>query len=163
MLPAFTYDSIVICYVLPVLSMTSCFHTLVTAASPHHMQRMYPSAACATSCAMPTVDESNHSPVGKLHLHCSATFFLYVRPTLCCLIPPTKNCSIPLGIPPIVKSHPLVHMTHHPKRHISVHTFNFYCYQVCLYRISYTYCSISMQSAMNAQHATLAMLNFPTD
>jgi len=55
---------------------------------PHPLtQRMDSSAACASSCAMPTVDETNHSAAGMLHPHCTATFFLYFRPTLCCLIP----------------------------------------------------------------------------
>jgi len=28
-------------------------------------------ALCASSCAVPTTDESNHSAVGALHLHCA--------------------------------------------------------------------------------------------
>jgi len=39
---------------------------------------MHSSASRATSCAMLTADESNHSAVGTLHLHHSATCILYV-------------------------------------------------------------------------------------
>jgi len=41
-------------------------------------QRMDSPAACA-SCALPTWDESNHSPADTLHRHRSATFSLYFR------------------------------------------------------------------------------------
>jgi len=46
---------------------------------------------------MPTADVFNHSAVGMLHLHHSATCFLYV--TLCCPIPPLeKNLPLPIGV-----------------------------------------------------------------
>jgi len=35
--------------------------------------------------------QSNHSAMGTLHPYHSATFFLYVRPTLCCVIPCSKE------------------------------------------------------------------------
>jgi len=40
---------------------------LGTAAPPPITQSMDSSAACATSCAIPTADESNHSDMGMLH------------------------------------------------------------------------------------------------
>jgi len=43
-----------------------------------------------------------------------------------------------LGSHPTVKNHPPVHSTHHRKWHIGVHTFNYYCYYACLYKINYT-------------------------
>jgi len=47
-------------------------------------------ASCATSCAMPTTEESNHSAVGMLHPHHRAPCILYV--TLHCpIIPSQKN------------------------------------------------------------------------
>jgi len=52
-------------------------------------QRMDSSAVCATSCAMPTADEDNHSAAGMLHPHCSAAFSRYV--TLHHLMSP-QNC-----------------------------------------------------------------------
>jgi len=95
------------------------------AMSPPLWQRMVDSsAACATSCAMPTTDKSNHSATGKLHPHHSATFFLYV--TLCSPVPPPseKNCLFPLGDPnSTIKSHPLAHPTT-PNDIISIHTVN---------------------------------------
>jgi len=70
------------------------------AASLPIIQRMDSSAPCATSCAIPTVDESNHSAAGSLHPHYSATFFLFIRPTLRCPIPLTKKIGLSLwGIP----------------------------------------------------------------
>ena len=36
-------------------------------------QRMDSPASCATSCAMPTTDESNHSAAGTTHPQCSAS------------------------------------------------------------------------------------------
>ena len=49
-------------------------------------------ASCATSCVIPTADECNHSAMGTLHPHHSATCILYVTLlTLCCPIPPKKE------------------------------------------------------------------------
>jgi len=72
--------------------------------SPPLIHRMESSAACVTSCAMTTADESNHSAAGMLHPHCSATFVLYV--TLHCPISSHINCPFPLGILTLtIKSH----------------------------------------------------------
>jgi len=57
-------------------------------------QRMDTPASCATSCVIPTADESNHSSMGTLHPHHSATAtcILYVTLlTMCCPIPPEKE------------------------------------------------------------------------
>jgi len=63
-----------------------------------------------------TADKTNHWAVGTLHLHCSATCFLYV--TLHCPFPPRKNCPFHWGyLLPLEKNHPPVHQTHHPERH----------------------------------------------
>jgi len=96
------------------------------AASPPLTTENGLAAACATSCAMPTADKSNHSAVGMLHAHRSATCFLYV--TLRCPIPlssqklsflvgsyppkPEKSSSDPPDPPP-------------QKTYIGVHTLNF--------------------------------------
>jgi len=80
--------------ILPVSWITSCFHIMDF--MERHVQRMDSSAACVTSCAMPTVDESNHSSAGMLHSHRSATFYLN-RPTLRCPIPPKRNLPLPVG------------------------------------------------------------------
>jgi len=83
-------------------------------------QRIDLPASYATSCAKSTANDSNHSAVGTLHPHCSASFSLYI--TLCGPIrPSSKNApppKMPLhvgGFPPYQKKHPLAHRTHHPK------------------------------------------------
>jgi len=62
----------------------NCKSHLGRALSPPSRQRMDSPTVCA-SCAVPTAYESNHSAMGTLHPHHSATFSLYI--TLCCPIP----------------------------------------------------------------------------
>ena len=101
---------------------------------PHHRplcrewtHLLHSSAACATGCTMPTVDESSHSATSTLHLHHSATFFLYVRPTMHCPFPfPLKNLQLPIGDPHL----PLKKVIHHPNDIIIIHTLN-YCDYFC--------------------------------
>jgi len=92
--------------------------------------RMHSSAVCA-SCAVSTADESSHLAMGTLHPYHSATFFLYIRPTLQCLIPPHKNKFAPFRwrIPtPPLKSRPPAHLTHRPKWHnCSTCCCNYFC------------------------------------
>jgi len=52
---------------------------LGTAASPPLTQRMDSSAACPTSCAMPTADKSNHSGAGTILLMYDWTNLPYVN------------------------------------------------------------------------------------
>jgi len=63
------------------------FVTRLTSPPQSHLgrTRRYPSrqrldllASCATSCVIPTADESNHSATGTLHPHGNATCVLYV-------------------------------------------------------------------------------------
>jgi len=83
---------------------------------PPLMQRMDSSAAFATSCAMPTGDESNHSATDMLHPHCSATSS-YTLDLHC--VSPKQDLPLPTGrYPPhCLKSHSPAHLTHHPKQH----------------------------------------------
>jgi len=59
------------------------------------LQKMDLPTFCATSCAIPTADESNHSATGTVYPHRIATCVLYVR--LRCPIPPPKKeiCPFP--------------------------------------------------------------------
>jgi len=55
-------------------------------------QRMDSHISCATSCAMPTADESNQPWVR--YIHTAVPYASYVKLTLCCLIslsPPKKR------------------------------------------------------------------------
>ena len=71
---------------------------VICEAWPPLTQIMDSPTSFATSFAMPTAYESNHSGAGTLHPHRSATFFLYV--TLRGPIPPQKiSCPFLLGIP----------------------------------------------------------------
>jgi len=69
--------------------------------------------------------ESSHSAVGILHPHCSATFFLYSRPTLCCRCPihPPQNLPLPIwGSHPPLKKSSTSPPDPPPKLHIGIHT-----------------------------------------
>ena len=88
------------------------------AASPPLTQRMDSPASCATSCAMPIADKSNHSAAGTLHPHRSATCFLHV--TLCCRLPTPspKKLPLPIGATHLLgKKSSLDPPNHHPKQH----------------------------------------------
>jgi len=80
-----------------------------------------------------------------LHPYHSATFFLYVRPTLHCLIPPPKT-NLPLPIegshPHTIKSHPPAPWPTIPNDIIGIHTLN-YCNYFC--RINWSdWCMVSL-------------------
>ena len=96
------------------------------------LQRMDSPASFATSFAMPTADESNHSGAGTLHPHCSATFFLYV--TLHCPIPPPSNLTLLVrDTHPHRENHPPSHGPTTPISIIGTHTLNFYCYYTVIH------------------------------
>jgi len=63
----------------------SCQKSFGKSATLPSRQRMDSPASCATNCAVPSAEESNHSSVGTLHPHRSATCVLYARLTLSCL------------------------------------------------------------------------------
>jgi len=54
---------------------------------------MHLPASCATSCTMPTADESNHKAVSMLHPYRSTACVVYA--TLHCLIPPPPKKHFP--------------------------------------------------------------------
>jgi len=90
------------------------------ATSPLVMQRMDSSAACATSCSVPTVGESSHSAAGTLHPHRSATFFLNVSPTCVVRFPSPKKRNLHLPIRRFQlhqKKYPPSSPTHNSKQH----------------------------------------------
>jgi len=104
-------------------------------------QRMHSSAACV-SCAISTGDMSNHSVV-VCYIHTAvlhATFFLYIRPSLHCLIPSNKNLFLPVGdsIPPLKKSSTWPTT---PNDIIGIHTPNYwdYCCTVNWFELVYGY------------------------
>jgi len=89
-------------------------------------------ASCATSCAMPTADEPNHSAANIRYIHNAVSRSSYMLYCTVRFSPSPKFATSRWDLHPTVKKviHQLARPTT-PNHIIGLHMLNFYCYSLC--------------------------------